>query len=376
MSKHRLVIAGGGTGGHLFPGVAVAEEFLARHPEGEVLFVGTERGIESRILPGLGYELAKIEVSGLKTVGLLGALRGALRIPGALKQSRALLRDFAPTVVIGVGGYASGPVVLAAQRMGIPTAILEQNSVPGLTNRILGKFVDRIFLSFAHSQSYFKAKKSALVGNPIRRQILDGFSASAASHKTSDKDASNNDASDNAPPDALRLFIFGGSQGAVTVNQMCCQAARILSEEGVELNIVHQTGVANLDASKALYAEAGVAADCRAFIDNMADEYAKADLIVSRAGATTIAELGIAGVPTILIPYPYAANNHQELNAAEMVDAGAARMLLQSEDGGQKLAALIREMSALEVRLEMAQAMRNFARPGATATIVDWLDEQ
>ncbi|MBL4632558.1 MAG: glycosyltransferase, partial [Kofleriaceae bacterium] len=148
MSKHRLVIAGGGTGGHLFPGVAVAEEFLGRHPEGEVLFVGTERGIESRILPGLGYELAKIEVSGLKTVGLLGALRGALRIPGALKQSRALLREFAPTVVIGVGGYASGPVVLAAQRMGIPTAILEQNSVPGLTNRILGKFVDRIFLSF------------------------------------------------------------------------------------------------------------------------------------------------------------------------------------------------------------------------------------
>jgi len=362
MSEPRLLIAGGGTGGHLFPGVAVAEEFRARHAQAEVLFVGTERGIESRILPELGWRLEKIKVSGLKTVGLLGAVRGAFRIPGALWQSRHLIKSFSPDVVIGVGGYASGPVVLAARLMGIPTAILEQNSVPGLTNRILGKFAKRIFLSFAHSQSFFRAAKSELVGNPIRRQILAGLQ----SQKPPD--------SDSQTP--LRIFIFGGSQGAVSVNQMCCQAAKMLSEEEIALRIVHQTGTANVEATQALYAEAKVDADCRAFIDDMAAEYAQADIIVSRAGATTIAELAIAGVPAILIPYPYAAGNHQELNAAEMVEAGAAHMLLQGEGADKRLAELVRELRAPDLREKMATAMRRFARPNAAENIVDWIDSQ
>jgi UDP-N-acetylglucosamine--N-acetylmuramyl-(pentapeptide) pyrophosphoryl-undecaprenol N-acetylglucosamine transferase len=356
----RLMIAGGGTGGHLFPGVAVAEELKRREPGSEVLFVGTTRGIESRVLPDLGWALEHIEVSGLKTVGLTGAMRGALRVPGALLQSRRIIKAFAPDVVIGVGGYASGPVVLAARLMGIPTAILEQNSIPGLTNRILGKVARRIFLSFSHTRQFFKARKSELVGNPIRQQILAGLQ---------DEDAASS--RDKAP---LRLFVFGGSQGAVSVNAMCCAAAALLREQGIELEIVHQTGKADLEATRARYQEAQIEADCRAFIDDMASEYKAADLIVSRAGATTIAELGIVGRPAVLIPYPHAANNHQELNAQEMVEAGAALMLRQKDnEDGQALAAMLAELCRDEdKRRAMAAAMRSLGRADAAAKVVDW----
>jgi UDP-N-acetylglucosamine--N-acetylmuramyl-(pentapeptide) pyrophosphoryl-undecaprenol N-acetylglucosamine transferase len=356
----RLMIAGGGTGGHLFPGVAVAEELRRLDADAEVLFVGTTRGIESRVLPGLGWELEHIEVSGLKTVGLRGALRGAMRVPGALMQSRRIIKKFGPDVVIGVGGYASGPVVLAARLMGIPTAILEQNSIPGLTNRILGKVAKRIFLSFSHTKQFFKARKSELVGNPIRHQILAGLQDDKATR-----------APGSAP---LRLFVFGGSQGAVSVNAMCCAAAGLLREEGIELDIVHQTGKADLEATEARYREAEIQADCRAFIDDMASEYKAADLIVSRAGATTIAELGIVGLPAVLIPYPHAANNHQELNAKEMVEAGAALMLRQenNEDGVQ-LAAILADLCKDEAkRSAMATAMSSLGRADAATKVVDW----
>lgn len=360
MRPPRLLIAGGGTGGHLFPGVALAQELQARHPEAKVLFVGTERGIESRVLPTLGWELACIEVSGLKTMGLVGAGRGALRIPGALLQSRKILRSFKPDVVIGVGGYASGPVVLAASLRGLPTAILEQNSIPGLTNRILGKVARRVFLSFSHSQSYFASRKIALVGNPIRREILAALQTGPMASDTT-----------------TRLFIVGGSQGATAVNSLCTEAASILKQEGIALKIVHQTGKADLDSTQSRYAEASIDADCRAFIGDMAAEYRVADFIVSRAGATTIAELGVVGRPAILIPYPFAANNHQELNAKEMVAAGAAIMLRQSDTDASGLAnvmaRLIRDDSE---RQAMAQAMSSFGRPNAASEVIDWVDQQ
>lgn len=354
----RLLIAGGGTGGHLFPGVAVAEELLAREPGAELLFVGTARGIEARVVPELGWDIELIKVSGLKTVGALGALRGALRIPASLLQSRRILKRFRPDAVIGVGGYASGPVVLAAKLMGIKTGILEQNSIPGLTNRILGKFAHEIFLSFAHSQSFFDAKKSTLVGNPIRRQILDSLQTEP---KTGTED--------------VRLFIFGGSQGAKAVNEMCCRAAVLLEQQGLLPSIVHQTGSATLDATRAMYEEAGIKADCRAFINDMAEEYRAADLIISRSGATTIAELGIVGKPAILVPYPFAANNHQELNAEEMVSAGAALMLKQDgAEDGERMAALIGGLLRdPKKRRDMAIAMRAFGRPDAARHIVDFI---
>lgn len=365
-SATRLLIAGGGTGGHLFPGVAVAEELKRVQPDAEVLFVGTERGIESRVLPDLGWQLEHIFVSGIKTVGLLGAIRGVLRIPGALVQSRRIIKTFAPDVVIGVGGYASGPVVLAARLMGKRTAILEQNSIPGVTNRILGKFAQRIFLSFAHSQRFFRTGKSELVGNPIRRQILEGLRADTESARASARAA--------AAPGPLRLFIFGGSQGAVSVNAMCCAAAIALRSQGIEFEIVHQTGKADLEATIARYREGDVPADCRAFIADMASEYQAADLIVSRAGATTIAELGIVGVPAVLIPYPFAANNHQERNAQEMVDAGAALMLRQEGHAdGIALAALLAQLASdAHKRAAMATAMRGFGRADAANKVVAW----
>ena len=361
MRPLRLLIAGGGTGGHLFPGVALAEELRRRDPDAEVLFVGTERGIESRVLPGLGWALQHIEVSGIKTVGIIGAMRGVMRIPGSILQSRRIIKSFAPDVVIGVGGYASGPVVLAARLMGISTAILEQNSIPGLTNRILGKFAKRIFLSFAHSQSFFKASKSVLIGNPLRRQILEGLQGESQASEPSE------------PSEPLRLFIFGGSQGAVAVNEMCCKALGQLAAEGLSFRVVHQVGK-NLQATEALYKEAKVDAECRSFIDDMAKEYKAADIIIARAGATTIAELGIACRPAILIPYPFAANNHQELNAEEMVEAGAALMLRQKgNEDGTRLAAHLRELCQSEAkRRSMSESMRKLGRANAAEQVIDW----
>ena len=360
--RMRLMIAGGGTGGHVFPGIAVAEELVRRDPDADILFVGTERGIETKLVPELGWNLHLISVSGLKTVGLLGAVRGLLRLPRALWQSRKVLKRFRPDVVIGVGGYASGPVVMMARLRGIPTAILEQNSIPGMTNKVLGKMVRRVFLSFDHSRSFFKARKVAVVGNPTRLAILDRIKAATKSQRN-----------ESGP----RILVCGGSQGALAVNELMAEAAGMLAERGIPLHIVHQTGHAHLDSTRALYEQAGVEADCRAFISDMAAAYADADLVVSRAGATTVAELGIAARPAILIPYPHAADNHQEVNAREMVEAGAALMARQSETTAAQLADEIATLITQPDRMRaMAAAMRDQGHPDASAKIVDWCAEQ
>jgi UDP-N-acetylglucosamine--N-acetylmuramyl-(pentapeptide) pyrophosphoryl-undecaprenol N-acetylglucosamine transferase len=362
----RLLIGGGGTGGHLFSGVAMAEELRIRDPEAAVLFVGTARGIEARVLPGLGWDLELIQISGLKTVGALGAVRGLLRVPRALVQARRIVQKFRPDVVIGVGGYASGPVVLVARLMGIRTAILEQNSLPGLANKILGRVVARVFLCFEESRRFFAPAKIAMSGNPIRREILLSLSAAASGAGRAEVGAA-------AAP--FSIFVTGGSQGARAVNQLVADAAGILARRGIPLSIVHQTGTAELEPTRQRYATHGVTADLRAFIDDMAGEYARADLVIARSGATTVAELGVVGKPAILIPYPHAADNHQEVNAREMADAGAALMLRQAELSGERLANtiadLVREPEALA---RMASAMRALGKPRAAATIVDWCD--
>jgi UDP-N-acetylglucosamine--N-acetylmuramyl-(pentapeptide) pyrophosphoryl-undecaprenol N-acetylglucosamine transferase len=354
----RLLIAGGGTGGHLFPGVAVAEELRAREPEAPVTFVGTERGIEARVLPKLGWDLELIRISGLKTVGLVGAIRGALRIPGALLQSRRLLKQLKPDVVIGVGGYASGPVVLMARLRGIPTAICEQNSIPGLTNKILGRVVRRVFLAFEESRRFFKPKKIVLSGNPVRRGLLAALAGEAAKHSEP------------------RIFVCGGSLGATKVNDIASNALIALAKSAT-FTIVHQTGAADADKIRARYADAGVSAEVHAFIDQMAQQYLQADVIVSRAGATTVAELAIAGKPAILVPYPFAADNHQEINAREMADAGAALMYRQADLTPEILAETLRDLLAdPDRRAKMGSAMKSLARPGAAATVVDWCLEE
>jgi UDP-N-acetylglucosamine--N-acetylmuramyl-(pentapeptide) pyrophosphoryl-undecaprenol N-acetylglucosamine transferase len=353
----RLIIAGGGTGGHLFPGVAIAEELKARDPSSEVLFVGTARGIEARVCPKLGLPLELIDASGLKTVGALGAVKGLFRVPRALWQSRRIIKRFRPDAVIGVGGYASGPVVLAAWLSRRPTAILEQNSIPGLANKILGKFVRRVFLAFDVTRRYFKPRRIEMTGNPIRAQLRERLTAATVATK-----------------DHFHIFCFGGSLGAKAVNALMVDSAAALHKAGKRFTLVHQTGKDDRDPIAARYAAAGVEADVRDFIDDMAAEYARADLIVSRSGATTVAELTAIGRPAILIPYPTAADDHQTVNARELAEAGAALVFPQKDLDAATLATRIQELMEHPDHLErMRSAMKSLGRPDAAGAIVAWL---
>ena len=307
------------------------------------------------MLPDLGWDLKLIEVSGLKTVGLRGTLRGLFRLPRALWQARRVVKEFRPDAVIGVGGYVSGPVVLMARLRGVRTAICEQNSVPGFTNKLLGKLVRAVFLSFEESRRFFTPKRVVMSGNPIRRTLLRDLAIPAAS---------TNDG-------ATHILVCGGSQGAVAVNQLASQALIALAAE-TKLVIMHQTGERDRDETVKRYAAAGVPAECHAFIKNMADAYRAADLVIGRAGATTVAELAIAGRPAVFIPYPSAADNHQELNAREMADRGAALMLRQADLTAPLLADALRPLLDPARRATMAAAMKALAKPEAAVVVVDW----
>jgi UDP-N-acetylglucosamine--N-acetylmuramyl-(pentapeptide) pyrophosphoryl-undecaprenol N-acetylglucosamine transferase len=311
------------------------------------------------VLPQLGWDLDLIEVSGLKTVGALGAVRGRMRLPRALWQARRVVQQFAPDAVIGVGGYASGPVVLMARLRGIPTAICEQNSIPGLTNKILGRVARAVFVSFERTRRFFKPRKTVVSGNPVRRELVQRLLGEAAAPRPD-------------PTDSVHVLISGGSLGAVAVNELAAEALIALGRE-TPLSIVHQTGDKGLESTVKRYADAGVTADCRAFITDMAGAYQRADLIICRAGATTVAELAISGKPAVFIPYPFAADNHQEVNARDMADAGAALMFKQSELTGPALADALRPLvTDAARRADMGNRMKALARPGAAATVIDW----
>jgi UDP-N-acetylglucosamine--N-acetylmuramyl-(pentapeptide) pyrophosphoryl-undecaprenol N-acetylglucosamine transferase len=355
----RLLIAGGGTGGHLYPGMAVAEEVVRRG--GQVLFVGTARGLEARAVPAAGYQLELLEVSGLKRMGLMAILRGLFRLPKAFFRSLAILRRFRPDVVLGVGGYASGPMVLAATLWRYPTAIQEQNSVPGITNRILSRLVRLVLVAFDEARKFFPAAKIDMVGNPVRAKLVATLAADAQS--------------DEQTPGIL---VVGGSQGARAVNDLVMAAVEVLSKNGSMPVIVHQTGPSDLDRCKERYRALCVLdrVEARPFIDDMATEYRRASLVVARAGALTLAELAIAGRPAILIPLPTAADDHQSKNAARFAQAGAAIVLNQQTVTGVQLAQLLGDLIADSGRLQaMATAMRSLARPMAAAEIVDRLEK-
>ena len=351
----RLLIAGGGTGGHLYPGVALAEEFTTRKKGNEALFVGTRRGLEARVIPDLGYTLEFIEVSGLKGTGLLNRIKGFARLPWALVQSFKILRRFKPDVAVGVGGYASGPIILAAWLSRIPTAVLEQNTVPGVTNRILGRIARAVYVMFEGSRAYFPAAKVHVLGNPIRRQLLENFLRST-----------------QAGNGKFNILVLGGSQGAHSVNLRMVEAAAQFGDAEEDLRIVHQTGAKDEEQVRKGYEELGVEAQVHAFIENMSEAYRRADLVVCRAGATTLAEVMVAKKASILIPFPYATDNHQELNAREMVDAGAAIMLTERELDARKLAdAIVTLYRAPDERERMEQAASRTGRPEAAREIVD-----
>jgi len=359
--KLRLLVAGGGTGGHLFPGIAIADEVI-RRGGGEVLFVGTSRGIETRAVPAAGYALETLQVSGLKRMGVAGTLRGLMRVPLAIVRSMAILRRFRPEVVLGVGGYASGPMVLAAALLGYPTAIQEQNSVPGITNRVLGRLVRAIFIAFEDADRFFPARKIERLGNPVRQKIVAALEGVTSAQPLSKQ---------------LHILVVGGSQGARAVSDLVTAAAAILAGAGLDFSLVHQTGSADLERIQERYRTLGLAdrVAVKAFIEDMAAAYTEAALVVARAGALTLAELAIAGRPAILVPLPTAADDHQRKNADQFAKAGAALVLDQgmarAEDLASAIAGLANESAK---RADMGTAMRGLARPQAAQAIVDRLE--
>ncbi|RJQ66298.1 MAG: undecaprenyldiphospho-muramoylpentapeptide beta-N-acetylglucosaminyltransferase [Desulfobacteraceae bacterium] len=347
----RMVIAGGGTGGHLFPGIAVAQAFLARNLDNQVLFVNAGRPLEVSVLNRLGWPFKTIPIEGLKGRGIWHQLKAAVKIPWAVWRSARIMRFYSPHAVLGVGGYSAGPVVLAAWIMRIPTALHEQNRLPGLTNRLLHRLVDRIYLTFDDPARRFAAHKTRVTGNPVRDEFI-MLEAQA-------RDAN-----------GFSLLILGGSQGAHAINQAMVEAApRMARLPG--LQVVHQTGREDAAYVAEAYRAAGLAASVEPFFNDMAERYRRADLIVCRAGATTVAEITVVGRAAIFVPFPFAADDHQTRNAQALVDAGAARMIRQSELNGALLADAIEACMRDRVQLnEMAARALGLGRPEAALTIV------
>ncbi len=349
----RMIVTGGGTGGHLFPGIAVAEEMLRRFPQGKVLFVSTDRAIDNKTLADRAFEKKAIACLPLKGKSLVGTVKSLARLPISLWQALRLVRAFKPQLVLGVGGYVTGPVVLAARLLGVKTCIHEQNSIPGMANRMLGKIVDQVYISIPGSEDFFPRGKAVLTGNPVRAELLQGAG------RRKDQVASKT------------VLVLGGSQGAHRVNSLMVEAFA-QNQSGDPVQIHHQTGNSDEEWVRKAYAAAGVTAQVSSFISDMAAAYRDADLVVSRAGATTLAELAVLGRPAILIPFPYAADDHQTTNAAFLVAGGAALMFQERELGGPKLREAIWGLLNDVPRLQsMATRMKEFARPEATAAIVE-----
>lgn len=350
----KILIAGGGTGGHLFPGIAVAEEVTTRDASNRVVFVGTKRGLEARVVPAAGYPLETISTQGLKGRAGLGLLKALFVLPYSFLESFQILRKHKPDVVVGVGGYSSGPVVLAAWLQGIPTVVQEQNALPGITNRILGKIAKVVFIAFEGARSFFPARKVQLIGNPIRRKLMDNYLRS------------------RSPNDRFTVLVFGGSLGAHGVNTRVLEALDGLLDLKDELDFVHQTGKKDLESVRAGYAQRGFNAEVVEFIDDMSAAYAHAALVVCRAGATTLAELTVCKKASILIPFPAATDNHQEVNATAMVAADAALMFRESELTGPLLAQTIRALKADPARIaKMEKQAALLGRPEAAKELAD-----
>jgi UDP-N-acetylglucosamine--N-acetylmuramyl-(pentapeptide) pyrophosphoryl-undecaprenol N-acetylglucosamine transferase len=346
----RVILAGGGTGGHLFPGLAVAREFQRRDAMTEILFIGTAQGIEARALPREGFKLALLSVRGLKGRGARGVFDALYGVPTSLWRSLKIIGEFRPDIVIGLGGYASGPMLLAAALRRIPRAIMEQNLRPGFTNQWMARFVDRVFTSYADSVNFFAGAKVLETGNPVRWRSLPAVRAG----------------------EKFTLFIFGGSAGARRINLAVVDALKLLTDLAPRLKVIHQTGQADYAAMKEAYAGFLFEAEVTPFIDRMDEAYARADLIVCRAGATTVAELTAFGKAAILVPYPYAIYDHQRGNAEALEARGAAEMILDQELSGAKLAERLRFYLAAPERLvSMAHAARAMGRPEAAERIVD-----
>lgn len=347
----RVMIAGGGTGGHIYPGIAIAQEIKRRDAQVEVVFVGTARGLEARIVPREGFRLELIEVAALKRVNFVQRVRSLLLLARSFFVVRSLIKSFRPDVVIGVGGYASGSVVLVAALMGVPTLVAEQNALPGFTNRVLAHFVRAAAISFEEAKRFF-GNKAEITGNPVREEF---FRVTAQ------------------PVGAIvNLLVTGGSQGARAINETMIRALSLLEAERARISIVHQTGEADFERVRRAYEASSIKAEVKPFIEHMVDEFMRADLLISRSGATTVAELAAAGKPAIMVPFPFAADDHQRKNAEAVERAGAGKMILQADLTPARLAEeilrFVRDPQLLE---RMGAASRKLAHRNAAARVAD-----
>jgi len=343
----RVMVAGGGTGGHVIPALAIAQE-LRSHYSAEVVFIGTARGIETRLVPAAGFELRLIEVGALKRVDLATRIKTIFDLPRAVAASARIVREFRPDVMIGVGGYASGPAMLVAALMNIPTVAFEPNVVPGFANRILAPTIRAAAVHFEKTSRYFRS--CLVTGVPVRREFF------------------------NVPPrpkDARpTLLVFGGSQGAHAINEAVIAALPLLVQAVPEIYIIHQTGQKDYVDAQSAYLSARAPAEISPFIDDMPGAFARADLVLCRSGASTVAEVTAAGKPAIFIPLPTAADDHQRHNAATLASGGAARLLPQHELTSERLTAEVATLLSNRVELaRMAEAARAVAHPDAAAKI-------
>jgi UDP-N-acetylglucosamine--N-acetylmuramyl-(pentapeptide) pyrophosphoryl-undecaprenol N-acetylglucosamine transferase len=350
-AKLRILIAGGGTGGHVFPGIAIANEVRSRYPEAQLCFVGTEQGIEKKIVPSHQFTLKTITVSGIKGIRGLKLLKALWAIPRSLWESLCILREFRPHLVIGVGGYSSGPPVLMAAIQRIPTLIQEQNARPGITNRLLSRVVGKVAIAFDESRTFF-GRKAVLTGNPVRT----GFAPMSTDRR----------------PDRFTLLVFGGSQGSQAINRAVMDSLGFLKERLADLWFIHQAGERECESVQKAYQAAGAAGEIRPFFHDMPLQFSRADLIICRSGAMTLAELTVAGKAAILVPFPSATDNHQQKNAEALVSKGGAEMILQPDLSGKRLAErIIFFFEHREDLHQMEQTSREMGHPDAAKRIVD-----
>jgi UDP-N-acetylglucosamine--N-acetylmuramyl-(pentapeptide) pyrophosphoryl-undecaprenol N-acetylglucosamine transferase len=346
------LMAGGGTGGHVIPALAVANELRSRGHR--VFFLGTDRGLEAKLVPAAGYEMKRISIGALNRVGLRQKLATVMRLPIVTAACAPLLRS--ASAVFSMGGYVAGPPVMAALLRRVPVVVMEPNAVPGFTNRVIGRFVSRALVSFTETARYFPPGSTELTGLPVREEFF------------------------RIPPKprgaVLHVLITGGSQGSRTLNRAARESWPLFRKAGLAVRIVHQSGAAELEPLREAFSKAGLEGEVVPFISDMPAAFAASDLVVSRSGAGAVSELAAAGKPSILVPFPFAADDHQTRNAEAMEHGGAARLVPDADMNGETLVSVVGNLAGAAGQLEkMAEAARQFARPGAARKAADILEE-
>ncbi|UCD77642.1 MAG: undecaprenyldiphospho-muramoylpentapeptide beta-N-acetylglucosaminyltransferase [Desulfobacterales bacterium] len=354
-----IIIAGGGTGGHLFPGIAIAQEFQRRNAATRVIFVSTGNPLEKSVLAKAGFELECITAAGIKGRGMWNQLKSTLIIPIGILESMRIIKKFGPDLAVGLGSYSAGPVIIGAWLLRVPTVVHEQNILPGITNRILARFAKRIYISFENTKSRFKSEKVLWTGNPVRRELL------------VDADRRENGRDNHGDDRFFTILVIGGSQGAHRINMAVIEALQDLREKE-QMYFIHQTGAADEQTVGEAYRQNQIRCTVQPFFDNMAELYRQADLLICRAGATTVAEITALGKAAMFVPFPYAADDHQVLNAGSLSEEGAAEMIIEKNLNGkilsEKIAFYAANSSALK---DMAARARRLGKPDAAKHIVD-----